>query len=68
MMGNNPRAIRFVVHTQPVHSNGVRFTRIVEVNGLYVEVDGSQPELISRTKYLIGQVGQDPEQFSVRFS
>ncbi len=68
MIGNNPRAIRFVVHTQPVHSNGVRFTRIVEVNGLYVEVDGSQPELISRTKYLIGQVGQDPEQFSVRFS
>ena len=68
MMGNNPRAIRYVVHTQPVHSNGVRFIRISEVNGLYVEVDGSQPELISRTKYLIGQVGQDPEQFSVRFS
>ena len=68
MMGDNPRAIRFAVHTQPVHSNGVRFTRIIEVNGLYVEVDGSQPELISRAKYLIGQAGQDPAQFSVRFS
>ncbi len=68
MMGDNPRATRYVVHTQPVHRNGVRFTRSIEVNGLYVEVDGSQPELISWTKYLIGQVGQDPAQFSVRFS
>ena len=68
MMGNNPRATRYMVHTQPVHSNGFQFSRFNEVNGLYVEVDASQPELISRTKYLIDQVGQDPAQFSVRFS
>ena len=68
MMGDNPRATRYMIHTQPVHSNGARFTRISEVNGLYIEVDGTQPELIGRTKYLIGQVNRDPAQFSVRFS
>jgi len=68
MMGNNPRATRYMVHTQPVHSNGLQFSRFNEVNGLYVEIDATQPELISRTKYLIDQVGQDPAQFNIRFS
>ena len=55
------------VHTEPVHEGGQPFVSYVQVNGLFVEKVGFATATISRTQSIIEHVGQDPEQFSVRF-
>lgn len=56
------------VHTEPVHEGGQPFVSYVQVNGLFVEKVGFATATISRTQSIIEHVGQDPTQFSVRFS
>ena len=68
IVGSNPRAFRYMVHTQPIHSNGGRFKYPTEVNGLWVEKHDNHHALITKTKTIIKHVGQDPAQFKVRLS
>ena len=65
---NNPKAHRYMVHTQPFHSNGATFKYPVEVNGLYIEKHDNRRALVNKTKAIIEHVRQDPAQFKVRFS
>ena len=67
IIGSNPKAVRHMVHTQPIHSNGARFRVPIEVNGLWVEKHDSRQALIEKIKTIIQRVGQDPAQFKVRF-
>lgn len=64
----SPRATRYLVHTQPVHSTGRQFTspRLIE-NSLYLEMDYTITNLIKNVLAIINHVGQDPAQFKVRF-
>ena len=68
IMYSNPRTFRYMVHVQPIHSNGAPFTSPTEVNGLFVERHDNKSALIDKTKAIIQLVGQDPAQFSIRFS
>ena len=68
IMGKGPRTSRYLVHTQPVHRDGASFTSRGEVNGLYVERHGSSVALLNRTTAIVEHVGQNPAQFSIRFS
>ena len=68
IIGKNPKALRYMVHTRPFHSKGNPFIGPVEVNGLYIEINDNQHALINKTKFIIGNVGHDPAQFKVRFS
>ena len=56
-----------MVHTQPVHSNGMPFTYPFEMNGLYVEKHDNRKALVNKTRAIVEHVGQDPSQFKVRF-
>ena len=67
VIGNNPKAFRYMVHTQPIHSNGDPFHLPLEVNGLWVEKHDNRQALINKTKTIIEHVGQDPAKFKVRF-
>ena len=67
IVGSSPKASRYMVHTQPIHSNGNPFRSPMEVNGLWVDKDGDRRALINKTKTIIEHVGQDPAQFKVRF-
>ena len=68
LMQENPKAFRYVVNTQPVHSNGARFTSPFELNGLYIETHDNISALVNKTKLIIERAGQAPSQFRVRFS
>ena len=68
IMANSSRAFRYMVHTEPVHSNGKTFTVPREVGGLYVEAHDNQPILLTKTKFIIERAGQDPARFKIRFS
>ena len=61
-------AHRYMVHTQPVHSNGAPFTYPFEMNGLYIEKHDNHKALVNKTRAIIEHVGQNPVQFKVRFS
>ena len=62
---NGTYATRYIVHSQPVHINGNPFIRSTEINGLYIE---RRTHAVNATKTVMKHVGQDPAQFSVRFS
>ena len=68
IIGRKPKALRYMVHTRPFHSNGNPFIGPVEVNGLYIEINDNQRALINKAKFIIEHVGQDPAQFKVRLS
>ena len=65
---SSPKAHRYMVHTQPVHSNGAPFTYPLEMNGLYIEKHDNHKALVNKTRAIIKHVGQNPVQFKVRFS
>ena len=67
IIGTNPKAFRYMVHTQPIHSNGARFRLPLEVNGFWVEKHDNRQALIDKIKTIIEHVGQDPARFKVRF-
>ena len=60
------RSFRYMVHTQPVHSNGNGFSNPLKVNGLYVERHDNLIGLRNKTMTIIQHVHQDPAQFKVR--
>ena len=62
------RAFRYIVHTNPVHSTGSPFTSPREVNGFYLEQNFGKTGAIGTAITIIEHVGQDPAQFSIRFS
>ena len=68
IMANSSRAFRYMVHTEPVHSNGKTFTVPRKVGGLYVEAHDNQPMLLTKTKFIIERAGQDPARFKIRLS
>ena len=65
---SSPRSFRWIVHTQPIHRNGDGFTSPSEVNGLWVELNDNQTQLLAKVRKIIEDVGQDPAQFKVRRS
>ena len=67
IMGTHRATIRYMVHTEPYHSDGQRFTSETQVNGLYVERNDNLSALINKTKTIIQHVGRDPAEFKVRF-
>ena len=68
IMHSGSKGSSYIVHTQPVHRDGRSFTSRGEVNGLYIERHGSSVALLNRTTAIVEHVGQDPAQFSIRFS
>ena len=67
IMADSPRAFRYMVHTQQVHSNGDRFTYPIKVGDLWVERHDNRQALIDKTRAIITHVSQDPGHFKVRF-
>ena len=65
---SNPRAFRYMVHTQPLHSNGDPFTSPVEVNDLWVEKHDNRQALINKIRAIVKHVSQDPASIRVRVS
>lgn len=62
------QSIRYIVHTEPIHSNGNEFTSKKAVgNDLYLEAHNNANDQIKDTIAIITHVGQDPAQFKVRF-
>ncbi len=68
ILGSGSRTYRYMVNTEPVHRDGVSFRSPSEVHGLHVERFGNSIGLLAGTKLIINRAGQDPAQFSVRFS
>ncbi len=66
IMSRMPYATNHIVHTQPVHSDGTPFVIYGEIKGLYIE--RKSVNAVSATRTVVKHVGQDPAQFSVRFS
>ncbi len=67
IVADSPRAFRHMVHTQPVHSNGVDFTYPIEVRGLWVERHDNRQALIDKIRAILKHVSEDPAHFKVRF-
>lgn len=65
---SNPRAFRYMVHTQPLHSNGAPFTYPIQVADLWVEKHDNRKALVNKTRAIIEDVSQDPGSFKVRIS
>lgn len=61
------RSKRYIVHTEPTHSDGRAFTKAVEINGLFVDRHPQVGFHFGYAKTVIEHVGQDPSQFRVRF-
>lgn len=68
IIGNSPRAFRYMVHTQPVHSNGDPFTSPIKVSDLWIKKHDNRQALINKTRAIVEHVGQDPTNFKVRVS
>ena len=60
------RGKRFIVASNPFHSNGKEFTQPEQIGSLHVETHFSREEYIRHVKRIIDDVGQDPAQFKVR--
>ena len=61
------RHTRYIVATQPIHSNGKRFKLAREVNSLHVELSLSIPDTIKIAQIMIEHVGLDASQFKLRW-
>ena len=59
---------RFLVSTAPTHPTGNPMRTPKAVNSLYVEVHYQASQCVRNARTIIEHVGQDPEQFKVRFS
>ena len=67
IMPKGAGAKRYIVHTEPTHSDGKAFTKAVEVNELFVETHPHVKFHFGYAKTVIEHVGRDPSQFRVRF-
>lgn len=61
------RTKRYIVHTEPTHSDGQAFRQPCEVNGFSVETHRHIKVHFGYAVTVIERVGQDPSQFRVRF-
>ncbi len=68
IMPKGAGAKRYIVHTEPTHSDGKEFTKPVKVNGLFVNTHPQVGFHFGYAKTVIERVGQDPSQFRVRFA
>lgn len=60
---------RYLFNYRPYHRSRKRFTSpSEEVNGIYAELDYGADSLASNAKDIIDYVGEDPDDFKVRFS
>ena len=59
---------KYLVSTTPTHPNGAQMTSGKEVAGVWVETNYNRSTCIKNAIAIINSVGQNPEQFSVRFS
>ena len=65
---SSPKAFRYMVHTQPFHSNGNPFTYPIEVNDLWVERHDNRKALINKIRAIVEHVSQNPASIRVRIS
>ena len=63
-----PHSKMSLVAIEPVNLDGKRFPNPKPVGSLYFDAHGNLRTIITRTKFLIQHVGQDPAQFKVRLS
>ncbi len=62
------KAKRYIVHSEPIHSDGKEFTSQKKIDSdLYVEVNHQAATNVKNTIFIVNHVGQDPAQFKVRF-
>ena len=64
----SPRAKRYILSANPIHSDGKEFTQAHEVNGFWLEGNAGAKGHLSNTVTVIKHVRQDPSQFRVRFA
>ena len=63
-----PRASsRYIVAEQPVRPSGEPYPKATEVNSLWVDTHQSAAQIVTNTRFVIGQVGMDASQFKVRW-
>lgn len=63
-----PRASsRYIVAEQPVRPSGDYYPKATEVNSLWVDTHQSAAQIVTNTRFVIGQVGMDASQFKVRW-
>ena len=68
IMASKQSGSRYLVHTEPVHTNGKQFANPKEIgNGIYYEANYNRIGHINNASAIITHVGQDPAQFKVRF-
>ena len=62
------RAKRYLISTDPKHSDGKPFTAPEEIGSLYIETHANSSMIIKYARRIIEHVGQDqnPAQFKVR--
>ena len=60
------RAKRYLISTDPTHSDGKSFLAPEKIESLYIETHASGSAIVGHARRIIGHVGQDPAQFKVR--
>ena len=60
------RAKRYLISTDPIHSDGKPFSAPKKIESLYIETHANHSNIVGHTRSIIGHVGQDPAQFKVR--
>ena len=60
------RAKRYLISTDPTHSDGKSFLAPEKIGPLYIETHASGSAIVDYARRIIGHVGQDPAQFKVR--
>ncbi len=63
-----PKSKRYVVSTDPIHSDGQKFKAPAQAGSLRIETNGSSKSIAQVTRTIIKHVGQNPAQFKVRFA
>ena len=62
------RSRRYILNTEPIHSDGKEFREARKANGFWVEGNAGAKTHLGNTIIVIERVGQDPSQFRVRFA
>ena len=67
-VGDSKRTKRYLISTDPKHSDGEPFTAPEEIEFLYIETHANSSMIIKYARRIIEHVGQDqnPAQFKIR--
>ena len=60
-------ATRYIISTDPKHSDDKPFTEKEKIGPLYIEKNAGRSIIVNNTRRIIEHVGQDPAQFKVSF-